>query len=118
MSTTAQDTCVSVTRITDALSRIGDALAHPDLDGLLAAEPELEVLTRALAQATATPADRAQLLPMLRDARLALGRAALLGESLLHAAAATTYAAGAAHGYDREGRASHRSATVALDARG
>ena len=118
MSTTAQDTCVSVTRITAALSRIGDALAQPDLDALVAAEPALEELTRALAQATASPADRVQLMPLLRDARLALGRAALLGDSLLHAAAATTYAAGAAHGYDRDGRANLRSATVALDARG
>jgi len=118
MSTTAQDTCLSVTRITEVLSRLGDALAQPDLDALLAAEPMLEDLTRALAKATATPAERALLLPLLRDARLALGRAALLGDSLLHVAAATTYAAGAAHGYDRDGRTNHPSATIALDARG
>jgi len=117
MSTTAQDTCLSVARITDALTRLGDTLARPDLDGLLAAEPVLEELTRALAQATASPADRAELLPMLRNARLALGRASLLGESLLHVAAATMYAAGAAHGYDRDGRTNHPSATTALDAR-
>jgi hypothetical protein len=118
MSTTAQDTCLSLTRVTDALARLGDALAQPNLEGLLATEPVLEELTHALARATATPADRARLLPVLRDARLALGRAALLGDSLLHVAAVTTYAAGAAHGYDRGGRTSHPSATTALDARG
>ena len=118
MSTTAQDTCLSVTRLTDTLSRLGDALAQPDLAGLLAAEPLLEDVTRALSAATAVPADRAILLPLLRDARIALGRAALLGDSLLHVAAATSYAAGAAHGYDRDGRTSHPSATTALDARG
>ena len=117
MSTTAQDTCLSVARITDALTRLGDALARPDLDGLLAAEPVLEELTRALTRATASPADRAVLLPMLRDARLALGRATLLGDSLLHVAAATTYAAGATHGYDRDGHTNHPSAVAALDAR-
>lgn len=118
MSTTAQDKCLSVTRVTDALARLGDALARPDLDGILAAEPALEDLTRALALATATPADRAVLLPLLRDARLALGRAARLGDSLLHVAAATTYAAGAAHGYDRDGRTNHPNASTALDTRG
>jgi len=58
MSTTAQDTCLSVTRLTDTLSRLGDALAQPDLAGLLAAEPLLEDVTRALAAATAVPARR------------------------------------------------------------
>ena len=117
MSTTAQDTCLSVARLTDALTRLGDTLARPDLDGLLAVEPVLEDLTRALARAVASPADRAVLLPMLRDARLALGRATLLGESLMHVAAAATYAAGVAHGYDREGRTNHLGAITALDAR-
>lgn len=117
MSTTAQDTCLSVARITEALTRLGDTLARPNLSGLLAAEPVLEDLTRALAQATASPSDRAVLLPLLRDARLALERATLLGESLLYVAAATTYVAGAAHGYDRDGRTNHPSAMAALDTR-
>lgn len=117
MSTTAQDTCLSVTRITDALTRLGDALARPDLDGLLATEPLIEELTYALRRATASADDRPALLPLLRDARLALRRASLLGDSLIHVASAIQYAAGAAHGYDRDGRTSHPSATAALDAR-
>ena len=117
MSTTAQDTCVSVAAVTDALVALGDALAQPNLPQLLATEALLEDLTRALATATATAADRAELLPLLRDARLALRRAELLGESLLHVSAATTYAAGAAHEYDRDGKTNQRGHGAAFDTR-
>jgi hypothetical protein len=117
MSTTAQDTCLSVIGVTDALIALGDALARPDLPQLLAAEPLLEDLTRALTAATATPADRAVLLPLLRDAQLALRRAALLGDSLAFVAAATTHAAGAVQGYDRDGKTNHRSGGAAFDTR-
>jgi hypothetical protein len=118
MSTTAQETCLSISRLTDALTRLGDALARPDLEGVLAAEPLLEALTRALAQASATPADRAALLPLLTDARLALRRATRLGDSLCAVAEATTHAAGTAYGYARDGRGSHPGAAPALEARG
>jgi hypothetical protein len=112
MSTTTQETCRSVARLADALTRLGDALARPDLAGVLQTEPLLEELTRALAQASAT------LLPLLVDARLALRRAAILGESLMFAAAATSHAAGVAHGYARDGRGGHPDAAPALEARG
>jgi hypothetical protein len=118
MSTTTQETCRSVARLADALTRLGDALARPDLAGVLQTEPLLEELTRALAQASATPEDRAALLPLLVDARLALRRAAILGESLMFAAAATSHAAGVAHGYARDGRGGHPDAAPALEARG
>jgi hypothetical protein len=117
MSTTAQDTCLSVTQVTDALVALGDALARPDLPQVLATEPLLENLTRALAAASATPADRAVLLPLLDQARQALHRAALLGDSLTHVAAATTYAIGVAQGYDRDGRANHHGGLAAIDTR-
>jgi len=75
MSTTLQETCVSVQSVTDVLTRLGDALASGDLDGMLAAEPLLADLTHALQRASATPVDRAALLPHLTEARLALLRA-------------------------------------------
>lgn len=117
MSTTAQDTCLSVGRLTDALTALGDALARPDLDGLLSAEPLLDELSRALAAATATAADRDRLLPLLDEARLAMRRVELLGSGLLAATHATAYASGT-HGYGPGSRWHQPGAASALDARG
>jgi hypothetical protein len=118
MSTTAQDTCLSVSRLADVLTALGDALARPDLDGLLAAEPLLDELSRALSRAQASPADRAALLPLLGESRLALRRAELLGEGLLTVAHASAYAAGLSRGYGREGRSARTTALTAFDAKG
>lgn len=118
MPTTSHETCRSVRQLTDVLSRLGDALARPDLSSLLAAEPLLEELSGALAGATASSHDRAELLPLLREAQLALRRTTILGESLMQAAAATGAAIGATGGYDRGGRTSRREAAGALQTRG
>jgi hypothetical protein len=118
MSTTAQDTCLSVRRLTDALTALGDALARPDLDSLLSAEPLLDEVVRALNAAAASPADRLQLLPLLDEARLALRRVELLGGSLMEATQASTWAIGATQGYGRSGRSTQPAAAPALDTRG
>jgi hypothetical protein len=118
MSTTAPDTCLSVRRLTDVMTRLGDALTTPDLDGLLAAEPLVEELAHALRTATATPADREALLPELVAARLALLRAARLGESLITCAAISAHAQGFTHTYARDGRANRRDPAGHLEARG
>jgi hypothetical protein len=118
MSTTVQETCVSVQSVTDVLTRLGDALASGDLDAILAAEPLLADLAHALQQATATADDRAALLPHLTAARLALLRASQLGQSLAQFKHASDYAQGLAHGYDRAGRTSQREPSGALRARG
>ena len=118
MSTTAQDTCLSVSRLADVLTALGDALARPDLDGLLAAEPLLDELSRALANAQATAADRAALLPLLDESRLALRRVELLGGGLLTVADASACAAGLSGNYGREGRSAQPGAATAFDARG
>lgn len=118
MSTTAQDTCLSVGRLADVLTALGDALARPDLDGLLAAEPLLDELSRTLARAQANPADRAALLPLLDESRRALRRVELLGGGLLSVAHATAYAAGGAQDYGREGRSAQPGAVTGFDVRG
>lgn len=118
MSTTIQEHCVQVERIADVLTQLGDALARPDLGAMTACEPLIEELTRALATAVATPADRDRLLPLLTEARLALRRAEHLGEGLVAFAAATFAAHGRAHAYDREGRTTAPGLAGVLDARG
>jgi hypothetical protein len=118
MSTTTQETCASVQGVTDVLTRLGDALASGDLDAMLAAEPLLAELAHVLAQSTASPADRDALLPELAAARIALVRAARLGEGITRFKHASDYAQGLASGYDRAGRTSHREAAGALKARG
>jgi hypothetical protein len=118
MSTTLQETCVSVQSVTDVLTRLGDALAKGDLDGMLAAEPLLADLTHALQRAAVTPGDRAALLPHLTAARLALLRASALGQSLAQFKHASDYAQGLAQQYDRAGKTSQREPSGALRARG
>jgi hypothetical protein len=107
-----------VSRLADVLTAIGDALARPDLDGLLAAEPLLDELSRTLARAQANPADRAALLPLLDESRLALRRVELLGGGLLSVTDASACAMGLSHGYGREGRTAQSGAITAFDARG
>jgi len=118
MSTTMQETCASVQSVTDALTRLGDALVSGDLDAVLAAEPLLADLASALQQATATADDRAALLPHLTAARLALLRASHLGNGLTQFKHASDCAQGLAHGYDRAGRTSQREPSGALRAKG
>ena len=118
MSTTAQDTSLTVRGLTDVLTRLGDALAAPDLDGVLAAEPLVEEFTRALRQAMASPADRDLLLPELVAARLALARTARLGNTLMAVAAISAHAQGLNVGYDRGGRANRPDPAGHLEARG
>ena len=118
MSTTPQDTCASVARLADVLTRLGDALARPDLDSLVAHEALLAELTTTLGDATASPGDRAALLPVLTEARLALARVQRLGDSLEMFAAASHEAQGIARGYDRDGRANRPGAAGVLDTRG
>ena len=113
-----QETCASVQSVTDVLTRLGDALASGDLDAMLAAEPLLADLARALQQATATADDRAALLPHLTAAKLALVRASLLGNNLTQFKCASDYAQGLAHGYDRAGKTSQRGPSGALKAKG
>jgi hypothetical protein len=118
MSTTAQETCASLQDAATALNTLGDALVSADLDGLVAAEPQLEAVARALGSLAATPADRAALLPELRRARLALTRVQRLGAGLALFSFATAYAHGAAAGYGRDGRGLRPEPAGALDARG
>jgi hypothetical protein len=118
MSTTTQDTCASVQSVTDVLTRLGDALASGDLDAMLATEPLLSDLSHALAHSTMAAADRHALLPELAAARLALERAARLGENLIRFKQASDYAQGLANGYDRAGRTNRAETAGALKARG
>jgi hypothetical protein len=118
MSTTKQETCASVTALTAVLTRIGDALANADLEALLAAEPLLEELTQAIAVATASPAERATLLPELRAAQIALVRAARLGNGLTLFRTASDHAQGVACAYARDGRATRRDPAATLNTRG
>lgn len=118
MSTTAQDTCRSVARLAEVLGALGDALARPDLGGLLEAQPLLDELTRTLAQASASAADRAALRPLLDEARLAMRRVELLGDSLLLATHASLAARGVGHGYGPGGHTVPAAPVTALDTRG
>jgi hypothetical protein len=118
MSTTSQETCASLQDATTALTALGDALATANLDGIVSVEPQLEAVARALNELSATPAERAALLPEIRRARLALTRVQRLGAGLALFSFATAYAHGAAVGYGRDGHGVRPEPSGALDARG
>jgi hypothetical protein len=101
----------ATTRMREALEALAAALAAPDLEGVLASEPQL---ARAVADATeitgVAPADREAMIAELIKAHQALARCRALGQSLADVTDDTLVACGRAGAYGRGGHAEPRPA--------
>jgi hypothetical protein len=113
-----EETRLSVGRLADALTRLGDALAAGDLEGVLAAEPQLAHLTSALATRPAPIPDNDVLRSVLLEARLALRRCERLGAGLTTFIECSRAAQGLGTQYVRQGLARVPAGGRALTARG
>lgn len=121
MSRPAQGRCETtdaVARLTAVLTSLGDALARPDLDGVLAQQPPLHDLARTLPTLASAPADRESLRAALTAARIALRRVRQLGDGLEYFSAASRTARGLVETYDRGGRTPDPARAGSFDVRG
>ena len=112
-----QDTCVSVARLAAALNGLADAMATPDLQAMLEAEPTLASLS-CTSRAIETAIDnREQLRRSLHDARAALRRCQRLGAGLEAFVSCSLIAQGRTQ-YARDGAGAVSPAAPALKVRG
>ena len=118
MDQSVQETCISVGRLAEALNRLADALAAGDLEGVLAAEPQLAHLASALATRPEPAPDNDLLRSALLEARLALRRCERLGAGLTAFVECSLAAQGRNTQYVRHGLAHVPVAGHALTARG
>jgi hypothetical protein len=109
----------AVGRVCEALEELATVLGRADLDGLLAAEAELESAAADVAMLASLPMEqRRALREEAEAARRALMRCERLGSSLTGFARASLEARGAAVGYDADGYDPAPAAAAAMHGRG